>query len=563
MLRQLVIRDLVVIESLNLEFEPGMNVLTGETGAGKSILVDALGLILGDRADTSLIREGSNRAEITAVIDICGDSAASNKLTDLDIEHEREVFLRRTISPDDRSRAYINGTPVPVQSLRELGELLVDIHSQHAHQSLLKRDIQRQLLDHFGGYSDLLHELHSQYQRWHSATSRLDTLCRNQDSHEDQLALLEYQLDELASMNLSESGYQDIVDKHTLLANANRIVESAQHALNEINQDENAISGRIAQIYKSLHEISEFDPALKDIPALLDNALIQIDEAANELRHYLDHIEIDPEQLRHTESLLEKLHETARKHKVHPKDLFSHSQTLSRQLQLLKDNSGLIEELREQQQDSLAHYHSTAKELHRLRKAASAKLAEQVSAKMHEMGMQNGKFMIEVNFSEDSDPASDGLDNIEFQVAANPGQPLKSIRKVASGGELSRISLAIQIIASRDKGIPIMIFDEVDAGIGGGVAETVGQLLLSLGEHKQVLCVTHLAQVASCGQHHYQVNKLIRSNKTYTEVNKLNAEERIDEIARMLGGIKITSESRAHASEMLHMGRENSRLNGT
>lgn len=556
MLRQLVIRDLVVIESLNLEFEPGMNVLTGETGTGKSILIDALGLILGDRADTALIRDGVDEAEITAIIDICDYPDAASKLAELDIEHDREVFLRRVIKLDGRSRAYINGTPVPIQSLRELGERLVDIHGQHAHQSLLKHDLQRQLLDHFGGYDHLLDELQSHYRCWHASASRLAELNHNNERREDQLALIRYQVDELEAMNLTEACYQESVDEHQRLANANRIAECVQFALNEISQTENAIAGRIARVYESLRGISEFDPALGDILTLLDTARIQVDEAGGELRRYFDNIEINPEQLQRSDNVLAQFHETARKHKVNPKELFAHFQRLDRQLQQLRDNAGLVEDLLRQNTDSLAQYRRTARELSRARSAAAVEFAQRVTGNMHDMGMRDGVFKVEGNFSEDADPSPNGLDNIEFLVTTNPGQTPRSINKVASGGELSRISLAIYITAARDKGTPIMVFDEVDAGIGGGVAEIIGRLLCSLAEHKQIFCVTHLAQVASFGQHHYRVNKFIRANRTYTGVDKLDSEQRVEEIARMLGGVKITGESRAHASEMLNVSRE-------
>lgn len=552
MLQQLVINDLAVIDSLNINFNSGMTVLTGETGAGKSILLDALGLILGNRADTNLIRGGTDKTDITAVFSISDNEIVSDKLIKMELAEnaEDELYVRRTITKDGRSRAYLNNTPVPVQTLKEIGENLIDIHGQHTHQSLSKAKTQRELLDQFGSYQNLLNEVQSTYREWKQVKEELDNFITEGEDFEARLTLLRYQIEELEELNIGESEYEKLLEEHKRQSNSQRIFESCQSIISDLSESETAIADRIALHQKEISELCRFDNKLENINNLLDSATIQIEEASHELKNYLDHFDMDTNQLKAIESRLDKLHELARKHKVKADTLPEHLTLLTTQRNQLEGGQEQHEELQKKKIELTKNYFKLTDKLTKERKIAADKFSKSVTEKMHELAIA-GIFKIDLGNVDDDVPHQYGMDKISFLVSTNPGQPLRSITKVASGGELSRLSLAIQIIGSKDSGIPTLIFDEIDAGISGSVAEIVGRLLHRLAEHRQILCVTHLAQVASCGHHHLSVNKTTKGNETYTQVKPLDQTERINEVARLLAGMDVTDESLANAAQML------------
>lgn len=531
-----------------------MTVLTGETGAGKSILLDALGLILGNRADTNLIRGGTDKTDITAIFEISNNPIVSEKLIELELiadnDTENELFVRRTITKDGRSRAYLNNTPVPVQTLKEIGESLIDIHGQHAHQSLSKTKTQRELLDQFGQYQDLLNELQNIWQEWKQVNEQLDNFKTEGEDFEARLTLLRYQIEELEQLNINESEYEELTEEHKRQAHSQRLFDSCQSIISDLSESDTAIGNRLAIHQKEISELCQFDNELENINKLLDSATIQIEEASHELKSYLERFDMDGNQLASIESRLDKLHELARKHKVKPETLPEHLSFLTTQLNQLEGGQEQHEQLQKKKHELTDSYFKLADKLSKERIIAAEKISKAITKKMNELAIA-GQFKIDLEKMDDEIPHQHGMDKISFLVSTNPGQPLRSMTKVASGGELSRLSLAVQIIASKDSGIPTMIFDEVDAGISGGVAEIVGKLLHSLAEHRQILCVTHLAQVASCGHHHLRVNKTTKANQTFTQVETLQQAERISEIARLLAGMKVTDESLANAAKML------------
>lgn len=550
MLRQLVISDLAVIDSLNIDFKPGMTVLTGETGAGKSILLDALGLVLGDRADTNVIRGGTDKTDITAIFSINNNPYINDRLDEMEIASDDELFIRRTINRDGRSRAYLNNTPVPVQTLREIGEHLVDIHGQHAHQSLSRPKTQREILDQAGTYDSLLNEVADNYNEWKLVNEQLENFETSGDGFEAHLSFLKYQIDELTQLDIGESEYESLVEEFKRQSHSQDLIATCQQVLTELSESDAAMLSQLTQHQRAITDLCKIDNSLESINNLLDSAAIQIDEACSELKDYIDRFDSDISQLNILESRLDKIHELARKHKVKPEALPEQLVLLSSQLDQMEGGQEQHELLQKKKSELLHKYKKLAEKLSSKRKSAANKIALAVTDKMQDLGM-GGKFDISIEDLEDLTPHQFGMDKISFVVSTNPGQPLRPIAKVASGGELSRLSLAIQIIASKDNGVPTMVFDEVDAGISGGIAEIVGKLLNSLAEHRQIFCVTHLAQVASCGHHHLRVIKESKKGQTFTQVIELADQERIDEIARMLAGMEITNESRANAAQML------------
>jgi len=551
LLKHLHIRNFAVIEELDIPFNHGMTVFTGETGAGKSIMVGALGLVLGDRSDSVIVRAGCERTEITAIFDIEDEDDIQSVLAEQEIDRDDELILRRVINKDGRSRAYVNGSSVSAQLLRSLGECMVDIYGQHAHQSLLKADVQRNLLDEFGKHPQQLNETKDAWKVWNANEIELQALSGDNRDHDAQIELLQYQIQELQALNPGGSEFSEIEKEYGKLANANRLLEVCQQTLQQLSEDEHSTQSQISHNLNELQDIQKFDPSLATVIELLNGASIQIGEASDELRHYLDKLELDPERLKEIEDLLSAFHDIARKHKIQPEALSDHLVTLEDELHKLENSEARFKELIELQQTSIKIYRKAASKLNHCRQQAAKKLSHDISKKLNDLGMPGGQFSIEVNEIEKDMPLQYGMDKIDYLVSLNPGQPLQALSKVASGGELSRISLAIQVTGSKDKGIQTLIFDEVDSGIGGGVAEIVGKLLHSLSDKRQVFCVTHLAQVASQGDHHLQVAKETHAGTTLTRVGELNDEERIDEVARMLGGVKITEQTLAHAKEML------------
>ncbi len=553
MLIELHIRDFAVIEKLDVEFKPGMTVFTGETGAGKSIVVDAMGLLMGDRADSSIIRSGQNKTEITAHFSITKESEIRTILDEQEIELDDELLIRRLINKDGRSKAFLNGCPAPMQLLRHIGEYLVDIHGQHAHQSLLRKDKQRQLLDDFAEHGELLSQLNDHHQNWFNIRKQLEQLSGNDEGREAQLSLLKYQVDELETLNFEENEFSELEEEFKRLNSAAGLIEAVEKTLFNLSDsdDHASIRGLVNQHLQELTELETRDARVKVISDLLNNAQIQLEEATHEARDYLSHTQIDPQRLLQVENRMTVLHDMARKHHIKPEQLCVHYEHLKTQLDDMQGGEARYQELLSLSEQSEDAYNKTAETLHQSRVSAGEKLSKAIIEKLNLLGMSGGQFEVSINYQKDIQPQKNGLDTIEFVVSANPGQALKPIGKVASGGELSRISLAIQVISHKDKSVPTFVFDEVDAGIGGATAEIVGQLLHSLTDENQIFCVTHLPQVASYGDQHFHVSKTATRSSTHTEVSELDQKQRIDEIARMLGGLNITDKSRAHAKEML------------
>ena len=538
MLKHLCINNLAVIENVELSFREGMTVLTGETGAGKSILIDALGLVLGDRADTTVIRTGCARAEISAMFDVGANEQLLQLLDEQSISvADNELLLRRTVNRDGPSRAYINTTAVPLQLLRDTGSLLIDIHGQHEHQGLLKRDEQRELLDDFGDYGNLTLQVGRAYEKWDGVNRELRSLTEPDGETGDRISLLRYQVQELQALELEENELERLEDEYKRLSNINTLLETSRQALDGLYGGEQSVNDSINAVKKELAALERFDSGLADINALLENASVHIAEAADELRSYPGRLDQDPERLHKVEQRLEKLHDMARKHRVQPQQLYAHQQSIMQQLADMEHIRTRLAELEQEQQRALEEYRSAADELGEQRRRCAAMMATHISDRIRTLGMPEGAFQINVTPGPDLKPHRNGNNRVEFLVSANPGQALLPLRKVASGGELSRISLAVQVSVNRDSSAAAMIFDEVDAGIAGGIAEIVGNLLHRLSQDRQILCVTHLPQVASQGDNHFRVTKTSDKKTTATLVHELNDEQRVEEIARMLGGI--------------------------
>jgi DNA repair protein RecN (Recombination protein N) len=555
MLTHIHVRNLAIVDEIEVELSPGMTALSGETGAGKSILVDALGLVLGDRADSSVIRHGCARAEISAAFHIQDHPAIGHWLTEQELDRDGECQLRRIISLEGRTRGFINGQAVPMQSLRELGEQLVDIHGQHEHQSLLRSSVQRQLLDVFGGYQALLDRLSLLYRDWNTVQAELQGVFGNEADRDARLDLLRYQHQELQSLGLDIEDINKIDEEHACQANAGRLIESSHRALERLDGDEGACaSSLVNQTLEELNELAGLDSRLEETTRLLDEAAVLIRESIESLRHYTEALDIDPERLQWLEQRIAILHDLARKHRCRPEDLPAVEDRIRGEL----DSIEHADEYRASLQGRLAalqqDYLDTARQLTAKRTRAAAAFSKQITSAMQTLGMAGGVFSVHIKSRPENSFSPLGMDDIEFMVSANTGQPLQLLSKVASGGELSRISLAIQVISVSSDTIPTLIFDEVDSGIGGGVAEIVGRKLRALGADRQVLCVTHLPQVAALAHQQLQVSKLSGKDTTRTRIRTLAEEERIDELARMLGGIRITQQTREHAREMLQQG---------
>ena len=555
MLKHLCISNLAVIESVELSFREGLTVLTGETGAGKSILIDALGLVLGDRADTSVVRTGCARTEISAMFDTGGNDQLLRILDEQSISAtDNELLLRRIISKDGRSRAYINTTTVPLQLLRDAGSFLIDIHGQHGNQGLLKRDGQRDLLDGFGDHDDISEQVSRAFEKWDGVTRELRSLTEAAGESGAQRSLLKYQAEELEGLGLEEDEVGRLEQEYKRLVNLNSLLETTQQSLSSLYEGEQSVNDRLNTAKKELDALERFDARLAGITGLLENAGIHIAEAADELRAYLHNLEQDPARLHQVEQRLGQLHDIARKHRVQPQLLFSHCQSIRQKLDAVEQNRERAAELEQEQQKALEEYRAAADHLGERRRGCATLMAADISSRIRAMGMPEGVLQINVTPGPDLKPRRKGNNQVEFLVSANPGQALLPLRKVASGGELSRISLAIQAGANRNSEVATMIFDEVDAGIAGGIAEIVGNLLRRLAADRQILCVTHLPQVASQGDNHIRVTKTSGKTATRTRVRELDQEERVEEVARMLGGIRISQQSRDHAREMLGSG---------
>jgi len=553
MLNHLFIRDFAIVQKLELAMQPGLTVLTGETGAGKSVMIDALALALGERAEALVIRHGCERAEVAAGFDLAAKTDAAKWLKDHDLFEDGECLLRRVVERDKGSKAWINGRPVPVQQLRELGELLVDIHGQHEHQSLLKREAQRQMLDDYAGLSDEVEQLASQYHSLRELEERRDTLKREGADRAQRIDWLRHQVQELEALKLKPEEIPEIEEEHKRVANSAELVDGAQGVAQSLYDDEeHAVAALLARAIRSLENLSEYDGKLGELVSLLNEASVQVDEVASRLHQYLDNLDVDPQRLEWLESRIAALHDLSRKHQVKPEELPAVLEKLRTELGDIEDFDVNLEKLEQDIVSTRAAYMKLARQISGERIKAVGKLGKEVTKEMQGLGMPGGKFEITLTALPKDDLSAHGLERIEFQVSANAGQPAKPLTKVASGGELSRISLALQVVTARIGRVPTLIFDEVDVGIGGGVAEIVGSQLRTLGEARQVLCITHLAQVAAQGHHHLQVTKETAANTTVTHIGPLNATERVHEVARMLGGVEITRQTLDLAAEMLN-----------
>jgi len=546
MLRTLTIRDFVIVDAIELEFARGFSVFTGETGAGKSILIDALALALGGRGDASVVREGAARTDVSA--DFAATPEVQAWLAEHDLaEEDGGVLLRRAIDNAGRSKAWINGIAATATQLRELGELLVDIHGQHAHQRLMKADAQRQLLDSQGGLLDEAREVAGAYKTWRALARQREEFEQNARNVLLERERLEWQVAELEKLAVKPGEWAEISTEHSRLSHAAALIGGAQEALSAISESESPILSQLSSITQRLHKLVDVDSALKPVLDTLEPAQIQLQEAVYALNDYLGRVELDPARLQEVEERLEAVHSTARKFHVQPDDLPREHAELAVQLKQLADATDL-DALRAQEDKLKAIYLQRAQKLSKARAKVATALGEAVTAAMQDLSMAGGRFAVALNAGE---PAAHGLEQVEFLVAGHAGVAPRALAKVASGGELARISLAISVIASAATSTPTLIFDEVDSGIGGGVAEVVGRLLKRLGQERQVLCVTHLPQVASQASQHFQVSKRSEGGKTVSSIDGLDSKARVEEIARMLGGLDITATTRKHARELL------------
>jgi len=566
MLAEITIRNFAIIDRLAVEFGPGMTVLSGETGAGKSILVDALNLILGDRADAEAIREGADKTDITARFTLADAPAAAAWLAEHDLNDDSgddrsgddsagdggECLIRRVVAREGRSRAWVNGSPMPVRELRALGETLVDIHGQHAHQSLLKRGAQRELLDEYGEHGSALAKVAEAAQTLRATRDAIDRIEQVDSAGDMRIDLLRYQVGELDALDLGADELQALEIEHKRLASAERLIADGQRAMTVLfDADEGAAMDQLGVAERLLTDLAAIDDGFEAIAELVTSARIQTQEAADELRHHVDTLDIDPQRFREVEQRLASIQDLARKHHLPPAELPGLAERLGAELAELENAGERLITLRADEKRQLESYSRAAAILSDKRKKAARQLGKAITAIIQTLGMPEGDFSVRVTAEATTRTAPTGTDEIEFLIAANPGQSARPLDKVASGGELSRISLAIEVVAASRTRVPTLVFDEVDTGIGGGVAEIVGRQLRALGAGGQSLCVTHLPQVAALADRHLQVSKRVANGQTSTAIYALDDAARIEELARMLGGVELTDQTRAHAADMI------------
>lgn len=556
MLTQLTINNFAIVRQLEIELAKGMSVITGETGAGKSIAIDALGLCLGQRIETSMVREGQERAEICATFFIEPTNPAYQWLQEQELQdpdNPSDCILRRVINADGRSKAFINSTPVSASQLKEIGQYLIHINGQHASQLLLKNDYQLQWVDTFAHHKDLLAQMREDYRAWKNLQTQVKTFQQKVSENEAKKQLLQYQVEELDEFALRPNEYLELEEDHRRLSNSEQLTQLSQSALQLLSENETvSIDSMLYRATQYIDELSELDPRYVSVQTMLNDALIQVQEATSEVQHLASHIEQDPMLLQEIEQRLGQALQLARKHNVKPEELVEWHQKLKAELTVLLDFSESEECLILEEKAAFKKMQHTAKQLHQSRCQAAEKLAQQVTHSIKGLAMENAEFFIEVN-SDLTKVASNGADNIVFTLRSNLGQQAQPLAKVASGGELSRISLAIQVLTSDQSAIPTLIFDEVDVGISGKTASVVGKLLRQLGDKCQVLCVTHLPQVACHGHHQFNVEKFTVDDKTETKMTALSQEERVPALARLLGGCEITDLALANAQEMLDL----------
>ncbi|MDZ4349608.1 MAG: DNA repair protein RecN [Xanthomonadaceae bacterium] len=551
MLSRLYIRDFAVVREAEVGFEAGMTVVSGETGAGKSLLVDALTLLTGSRADSTMVRHGAERAELSAEFDLCDADEALDWLREQELDDGQLCHVRRVLRADGGSRAWINARPASASQLAELGQRLLEIHGQHEHQALLQRDHQLTLLDAFGDHAPLCREVRDLAAQWLKTRRELAALDDGGDPTE-RLDYLRHQLAELEAEALDDDALEQLQVSHRRQSNAAELIQGCQSALARLNAEDGfGLARGLGELHSHLGRLLEHEPRLAEVRALLESASIQIDEASAGLERIFDDLDLDPDRLQEIESRLARLHDLARKHRVALSGLAERRDQLSAEVDALRDAGSRAQSLAERAAAQERSWRACAERLSQARQAAAARLSDSVSEVLVELGMAASVFAVDLPPADTGEPGSQGLERVDFLIAANPGLPPRPLRKVASGGELSRISLAIEVAALGLDSVPTMIFDEVDSGIGGAVAEVVGQKLRSLGASRQVLCVTHLPQVAAQGHAHLMVSKAISGADSRSAVTRLDAEQRVAEIARMLGGIEIGPQTIALAREML------------
>ena len=555
MLQHLSIKNYATVAQLEIEFQPGMSVLTGETGAGKSIILGALGLSLGDRADKAVVRSGASKVEISAEFDTARIAAACAWLAEHELDSDSEAgvcILRRVINADGRSRAFINGSPVTLANLKTLGEMLLDIHSQHEHQSLLRRATHQRLLDDYGVDHKLLSNLQSTFKQWQQNHHAWRELKDQAEENSAESQLLAYQLGELEELDLQDNEVEALEAEFKSLSSADDILAAVVVALNACREDEETnASSQLHHALAALRELPEPHQSVKSAIELLETAVIQVDEAVTELRAFNDQFEADPSRLEALNERLTTLHSVARKHKIKAAQLPELIADLRAQLARFENSDAELEQLAENDRLLREQFTQLAKQVSQQRQKAARKLAKAVNAQLQQLGMPHAALEVDLKKVDSDKPAAQGLETVEFLVSTNPGQAPAALAKIASGGELSRISLAIQVITAQTSQVPSLVFDEVDVGIGGGVAKVVGELLRQLGERTQILCVTHQAQVAGQAHHHFFVSKQSQGKSTTTRIDTLDAEAVVKEVARMLGGEDYSAESLAHAEQMV------------
>ncbi|MGF1723136.1 DNA repair protein RecN [Photobacterium nomapromontoriensis] len=552
MLAHMTISNFAIVKTLEFELKPGMTTITGETGAGKSIAIDALGLCLGDRAEACMVRPSEDKAEISATFSLHNNQAARRWLEDNELIDGEECILRRVITKEGRSRGFINGSPVPASQQKALGQLLINIHGQHAHQQLMRPDYQQQMLDQYAGHHLLMDKTRSNYQRWRQANNELKRLTQSREENEAQKQLIQYQVKELDELALGEDEYAEIEEEHKRLSNSGELAISSQTALSMLYDGDDCNALQMLQMAcQQVSNLGEYDSSLSTIPQMLDEAIIQVQEASQELRSYLDNLDMDPHRLIYLEERLSKIMSLSRKHYVMPDELYAKHQGLLKELDHLDCSDERLEEMHDNVECLRQKFLASAEKLSKSRQRYAKELDKKISDSMHELSMANGIFKIDVQSDPEGMLSPIGFDTITFLVSTNPGQPLQPLGKVASGGELSRISLAIQVITAQKVETPSLIFDEVDVGISGPTAAIVGKMLRTLGDSTQVMCVTHLPQVAGCGHQQMFVAKKASDGQTETNMYPLTQEARVNELARLLGGSEITERTLANAKELL------------
>jgi DNA repair protein RecN (Recombination protein N) len=549
MLTSLVIENFAIVSHLELDFAQGMTAFTGETGAGKSIMIDALTLALGGRADASVIRPGAEKCDIYATFLIDQTSAPAKWLIEHDLSETDEILLRRVIFPEGRSKSYINGQPFPLQKIKELSEMLVDIHGQHQHQSLLQHATHRQQLDQYANHANLLEDVSRSYHQCQQIKQRIDAFQERGFNHE-KADLLQYQIEELTQLAPTPGEIKALYEEHRLLHHAREYLEQVQHLTDLLNADEQPnIRRQLNFATQILAALPAEQPQIRSAAELINSAFIQCDEALNEINAFSSQVQLDPERLQIVEERMSDLHKAARKYHVDVNQLAEHAAQLQNELLNLQQEEKAQHELQHQYEAAKQTYHQAALKLHESRQAHASKLADEITVIIRQLGMPKGYVIVEIT-SLDKMQAH-GLDKVEYMVCTNPGMLPDTLGKIVSGGELSRISLGIQMITAQRGATPTLLFDEVDVGIGGATAAIVGQLLRKLGDRLQIFCVTHQAQVAACAHHHFRVEKQVENEQTFSHVYSLSPADKINEIARMLGGLTITDQTRSHAQELL------------